>query len=110
MQMLVSHHLPGMQEVVLGTSEKWAVLLTATVRTPQKQLGCFQGLQSPQTLKATLMAVAEEKNRTSCREPQAGGDGSHSRIYIKEGLEAVELDRGSVRWKLSHTSCQAEKT
>ena len=55
------------------------------------------------------MAVAEE-NRTPCREPQAGGDGNHSRIYIKEGLEAVELDRGSVRWKLSCTSCQAEKT
>lgn len=68
MRMLLFHHLPGMQEVVLGTSEKRAVLLTETVRTPQKQLGGFQGLQRSQALKAALMAVAEE-NRTPCREP-----------------------------------------
>lgn len=45
------------------------------------------------------------------RAPKLGEVGNHTRIFIKEGLGTVKLDRGgSVRLRLFFTSCQVEKT
>lgn len=70
MQMLLSLHLSGMWEVILGASEKHAVLLTETVRTPRTTGWFPRAAEAPGPESSTHGSCRGEERNTLQRAPK----------------------------------------
>ena len=76
---LPSHRLPGMREVVLGGSGKFAVLLTKRVKTPRNNWVISRGYRG-------LEPERDQGSGTPCRKPLSRAGRGPFRIFTKEGL------------------------